>query len=163
MESKVTEEERNLKEQELEKEVHWIQDPGYVTTRATQFVRTQAESWRMKTLLAKALNMQGSYEDQLRQIQRNIEAMSKEHVAILESLDFKISVVEQEVDTITKNLTVLINLLRQTIEQEVRLAENRRDDHAGNFQSNHPTPEQVGTSMTESNPEASKKHTLLKK
>jgi len=43
--------------QAMEMEMDWILNPGTMTTRATQFVRTQAEIWRMKTMLAKALNM----------------------------------------------------------------------------------------------------------
>lgn len=65
----------------------------------------------MKTLLAKALSMQGDLAEQMRKIQNITEAKSEEHMAILESLEFKISSLEQEVDTINKKLTVLIKLL----------------------------------------------------
>ena len=40
LEAAVTEEEEHLEEQDLEKEVEWIHDPGTATTWATQFVRT---------------------------------------------------------------------------------------------------------------------------
>jgi len=59
LEAIVNEEEKNLESQDLEKEIDWIQDLGIITTCATQFVRMQAEMWRMKTMLAKALSMQG--------------------------------------------------------------------------------------------------------
>lgn len=57
LEAIVTEEEENFEAQELEKEMDWVQDPGTVTTRSTQYVRTQAEMWRMKTMLSKAISM----------------------------------------------------------------------------------------------------------
>lgn len=78
LDAMVNEEEKKLNEQEMEEEVK-IQDLGMVTTRATQFVRTQAESWRMKTLLAKALSMQGDHAEKMRRIQNITEAKSEEH------------------------------------------------------------------------------------
>lgn len=124
LEAMVHEEEKKLSEQEIEEEVDWLQDPGTVTTQATQFVRTQAKSWRMKTLLAKALSMQDNYAEQLQKVQHISEAKTEEHIAILESLEFKVSALEQQVDSITKKLTVLIKLLRHTIGQDTRQAEN---------------------------------------
>lgn len=57
LEAVVTEEEERLDVQDLEKEVEWLSDPGTTTTRATQFVQTQGEMWRMKTMLAKTHSM----------------------------------------------------------------------------------------------------------
>lgn len=68
LEAMVTEEENKLKEQEMEEEVDWLQDPVNVITRATQFVRMQAGRWRMKTLLAKALSTHGNYVEQMRKV-----------------------------------------------------------------------------------------------
>ena len=44
----------------MEEEIDWISGPRTLATRATQFVRTQSEVWRMKTMLAKALSLQGA-------------------------------------------------------------------------------------------------------
>jgi len=136
----VQEEEKKISEQDIEKEVDWLLDPGTVTTRATQFVRTQAESWRMKTLLARALSVQGDYAEQLRRVQHISEAKTEEHMAILESLEFKMSALDQQVDTITKKLTVLIKLLRHVIGQDIRQAEIQKDEPAGEKYGNHPKP-----------------------
>ena len=65
LEAMVQEEEKKLSDQQIGKEVDWILNPGTVNTHATQFVRTQAESWRMKTLLAKALGTQEEHAEQL--------------------------------------------------------------------------------------------------
>lgn len=133
-----------------------------ITTQATQFVRTQVESWRMKTLLAKALSMQGDYAEQIRKVQHIIEAKTEEHMAILESLEFKISMLEQQVDTITKKLTVLIKILRKTIGQDARQVKNRKEELAVEYQRNHPMTTQAGISMSEPTSEASRNYYVLK-
>lgn len=38
-------------------EVDWLHDPGTHSKRATQYVWTKAESWRIKTRLAKSLDL----------------------------------------------------------------------------------------------------------
>ena len=48
-------EEGGRSDMEIAAKVNWLTDPGTPSKRATQFVRTQAESWRTKTLIAKAL------------------------------------------------------------------------------------------------------------
>lgn len=68
LEAMVQEEEKKLSEQQLGKEVDWLLDPGTTNTRATQFVRTQAEIWRMKTLLVKALSIQDEHAEQLQKL-----------------------------------------------------------------------------------------------
>lgn len=55
IEAEVNEEHERLDMQSIEEEIEWISDPGTPTTRATQFVRTQSETWQMKIMLAKAL------------------------------------------------------------------------------------------------------------
>lgn len=115
LEAIVAEEEEHLKEQDMEKEVEWIQDPGTATTRATQFVRTQAKAWRMKTMLAKAVSMQGEYINQAHQA---IALISTEHTVKLDALDFKLSALVQEVGTLSKRMSVLISLLRNSICQD---------------------------------------------
>jgi len=57
LEATVQDEESKFSDQQIGKEVDWLQDPGTLSTRATQFVKTQAESWRVKTLLAKAMDI----------------------------------------------------------------------------------------------------------
>jgi len=69
----------------------------------------------MKTILAKAISMQGDYISQARQAQHVIAATSAEHAAILEGLDFKISGLEQKFDSISRKLTVLISLLHHSL------------------------------------------------
>lgn len=128
LEAMVQEKEKKLSEEDIEKEVDWLQDPGTVTKRAMQFVRTQAESWRMKTLLAQALSMQENNKDQLQNDKPVSEAQLQNFYAILESLDFKISALEQEVDSISKKMTVLIKLLSHTLDRETRHTENPKYD-----------------------------------
>lgn len=56
LEASVKEEETKCTEENIVGEVDWLHDPGTPSKRATQYVRTKAESWRIKTLLAKALD-----------------------------------------------------------------------------------------------------------
>jgi len=44
LEASVKEEETQVSDQQIGKEVDWLLDPGTTYTRATQFVRTQAEA-----------------------------------------------------------------------------------------------------------------------
>jgi len=55
LEAKVKEEEAQRTEENVAGEVDWIEDPGTPSKRATQYVRTKAESLRIKTLLSRAL------------------------------------------------------------------------------------------------------------
>lgn len=70
LETSAQEEEAKLSDQQLSQEVDWLHDPGTPSTWATQFVRTQAEAWRMKTMLAKALDVQGEQAKQLSTLQQ---------------------------------------------------------------------------------------------
>jgi len=56
LQASVKAEELSRTEEDIAQEVNWLQDLGIASNRATQFVRTQAESWRIKTLLARALD-----------------------------------------------------------------------------------------------------------
>lgn len=76
----------------MEKEVQWIQDLETTTTLATQFVRTQAEMWKMKTMLAKAISMEGEY---INQVHQTISVISMEHMEKLNALDLKLSALVQ--------------------------------------------------------------------
>ena len=44
----------------ISEEVDWLVDPGTPSTRHTQFLQTQTVAWKMKTMLAKAIAMQGA-------------------------------------------------------------------------------------------------------
>lgn len=126
LEAMVQEEEKKISEQDIEKEVHRLLDPRTINTRATQFIRTQAESWRMKTLLVKALSMQGEYAEHLQRLQNISKAKTEEHMAIIESLEFKMSALDQQVDTINKKLTIMIKLLRHVMDKTLGQLKFRR-------------------------------------
>lgn len=159
LEAMVNEEEKSMNQQELVKEVNWVQDPDTVTTRATQFVRTQAEMWRLKMMLAKAISMQGDSANQLRQAQQTLAAANEEHAAILEGSDFKISSMEQQLDTISKKFTMLISLMRHTINQEGRAI---RETSGGSKNTNDlPSPSQVGQAKASNAQEKSKNYNVL--
>lgn len=105
----VKEEEEKLDQEDMVKEVDWVEDLGTVTTRETQFVRTRTEMWRLKTMLAKALSMQGDSANQLRLAHQTLSSSNEEHAAILESLEFKMSSMEQQLDTLSKKFMVLLS------------------------------------------------------
>jgi len=105
----------------MEKEVEWVQDPGMATTRATQFMCTQAETWRMKTMLAKAMSMQGAHIDQAHEA---ISVITTDHIVRLEAFDFKLSALVQQVDTLSQKVTVLISLLRHTFSKDHSIVGN---------------------------------------
>ena len=44
----------------ISEEVDWLVDPGTPSTRHTQFLQTQVVAWQVKTMLAKAIAMQGA-------------------------------------------------------------------------------------------------------
>ena len=44
----------------ISKEVDWLIDPGIPSTRQTQFLQTKVVAWQVKTMLAKAIAMQGA-------------------------------------------------------------------------------------------------------
>jgi len=126
LEASAQEEESKLSDHQLSQEVNWLQDPGMTSTRATQFVRTQAEAWRMKTILAKAMDVQVKQAEQLRTLQQFAATMTKEHMAVVQSSEFKLTALHEEVDTISRKLTVLIKLLRKNIEPDSKPPEPHR-------------------------------------
>ena len=44
----------------ISEEVDWLVDPGTPSTRQTQFLQTQVVAWQVKTMMAKAIAMQGA-------------------------------------------------------------------------------------------------------
>jgi len=93
--------------------------------RATQFVRTKADSWRIKTLLAKALDA----KEDGKQCSGKGHPASENQLAdpqeIHESLDRRITAVQEGVEVVNKKLTMLIRLLRQTLSPDPLLQEQR--------------------------------------
>lgn len=130
LETSAIEEEGKLTDQQLGQEVDWLQDPGTNSTRVTQFVRTQAEAWRTKTILAKAMDVQSEQAEQLRTLQRFAATMTHDHMAVVESSEFKISAIHQELGSVSNKLTELIQLLKKVIQSD----------------SKHPAPHQGGPS-----------------
>ena len=98
--------------QALETDMDWISNPGTTTARATQFVRTQAEIWRMKTMLAKVLRMQS---EDIRKAHQAISLVSTENSAKLDAMEFNFSALTQGVKILSHKLGVLINLLKLSI------------------------------------------------
>jgi len=115
MEAAVKEEERPRTEEDIAREVDWLMDPGTTSRRATQFVRTQVESWRIKTLLARALESRDEGNQHSQGENLISEAQLKGLYEICEALDKKISAVHEVAETVNKKLTLLIKLLRQTL------------------------------------------------
>lgn len=115
MEVAVKEEERSRTEEDIAREVDWLTDPGTTAGRATQFVRTQVECWRIKTLLARALESKDEGNQQSRGENPISEAQLKDLYEICEALDDKIAAVHEVAKIVNKNLTLLIKLLRQTL------------------------------------------------
>lgn len=69
---------------------------------------------------------------------------------ILEGLEFKISSLEQQFDTVSKKLSVLISLLRHTINQDTRNAGEIPEGQKGDHQSTLPSPSQAGKAKVSS-------------
>lgn len=59
----------------------WIQDPGTPSKRATEFVCTRVESWRIKTLLAKAMD---NIEENRQQMVKEINLTDAEMTRIMD-------------------------------------------------------------------------------
>lgn len=100
---------------EIAAEVNWLTDPDTPTKRATQFVRTQAESWRTKTLIAKALE---SIEKDRQHIVIEVNLTEDQMAKIIDynsSLDSKINTVTEAVKTLNRMLMLLIRLLKDSI------------------------------------------------
>lgn len=97
--------------------MNWLHDPGTPSKRATQFVRTKAESWRTKTLIAKALE---SMEKERPKIITEVNLTDAQMAKILDfnnTLDSRITRVQDAINVVDRKLTLLIKLLRDTINQ----------------------------------------------
>lgn len=81
LEAKAKQEEDGRTEEEIAEEVDWMKDPGTPSKRATQFVRTKAESWRTKTLIAKALE---SIEKEKQQIVNEVNLTEAQMAKIID-------------------------------------------------------------------------------
>jgi len=112
LEASAKEEDLQRTEDDIAGEVDWLLDPGTASKRATQFIRTQAESWKVKTLLAKALES----KEEVQQHSKREVSISDEQLnnmlEIYKSLDAKISAVHGVAELVNKKLTLLIKLLR---------------------------------------------------
>jgi hypothetical protein len=115
LEAQAKQEEEGRTEEDIAAEVDWLKDPGTPSKRATQFVRTKAESWRTKTLIAKALD---SIEKEKQHIVTEVNLTEAQMAKIIDYnsvLDSKISTVHEAVKTLNRMLTLLIRLLRDSI------------------------------------------------
>lgn len=116
----------------------------------------------MKLMLEKAISMQGDHISQARQAQQAITVTSAEHAEILEALEFKISSLEQQCDSISKKLTVLISLLCHSICQEDVRAGERAEEKMGTSQGTlSPCPRAVRAKAL-TGQESSKNYIVLK-
>lgn len=140
LEVAVTEEEEQLDVQALETEMDWLSDLCTTTTRATQFVRTQGEMWRMKTMLAKALNM---HAEDIKRSHQAISLISAENSAKLDAMEFNVSALTQEVRILSQKLGVLINLLRLSIHQGTNVAVEVSAEVTDTSKVKRPTPERI--------------------
>lgn len=84
------------------------------------------------------MDVQGEHAEQLHKLQRFAETMSHDHMVVVESSEYKISTIQQELNIINKKLTILIKLLRQTIGQDNKPSEMQRGEPSGNQQGNTP-------------------------
>lgn len=115
LEAQAKQEEEGRTEEEVAGEVDWLKDPGTPSRRATQFVRTKVESWRTKTLIAKALE---SIEKEKQHIVTEVNLTEAQMAKIVDynsALDNNISTVHEAIQTLNRKLTLLIRLLRDTI------------------------------------------------
>ena len=91
-----------------------MKDPGTPSKMATQFVRTKVESWRTKTLIAKALE---SMEKERQHVVTEVNLTEAQMAKIIDynnSLDSRITTVQEAIQTVNRKLTLLIRLLRDT-------------------------------------------------
>jgi len=134
LEAKVKQEEETTQEGKVDGEVDWICDTGTPAKRTTQFVRTKAESWRMKTLLAKALDMKDADKQNTEKEQPPLNGHLGNTSASQEYMDRRISAIQEGVEIVNKKLTLLIRLLRQTISPDPVVQEQKMKE-AQNFHS----------------------------
>jgi len=117
LENKVKQEEGGRTEEELAAEVNWLQDPGTPAKRATQYVRTRAESWRTKTLIAKAFEAIDKEKDKIITDVNLTEAQMAKILDYNNSLDVRITRVQDAIQVVNRKLTLLCRLLKDTINQ----------------------------------------------
>lgn len=134
LEASVKKEEAQRQEGIIAEEVDWLHDPGNPCKRATQYVRTKAESWRIKTLLAKALDSKEEGKQRSGKGNSTSEDQSANFHEIHDSLDRKITTVQEAVEIVNKKLTLLIRLLQQTLSPDPLMQEQKMKE-AKEFQS----------------------------
>lgn len=79
-------------------------------------------------MLAKVMSMQGAHIDQAH---KAISAITTDHTARLEALDFKLIALVQQFDTLSQKVTVLISLLRHTISKDHSAAGEGAEEATG--------------------------------
>lgn len=117
LEDEVKREEDGRTDEEIAAEVDWLHDPGTPAKRATQFVRTQAESWRTKTLIAKALE---AMEKERPKIITEVNLTDAQMAKILDfnnSLEGRINRAQEAIQVVDRKLTLLCRLLKDTVNQ----------------------------------------------
>lgn len=130
---KVKMEEENRSEEDLAAAVDWLEDAGTPSRRATQFTRTRAESWRVKTLLAKALEtLEEKKNGEAKEINLT-EAQMSQIMDYHNALEQCLTLLQGEVESINKRLTVLIQILRTVVHPDGR----------------HPQPAQTAQTMAQ--------------
>lgn len=134
LEAKVKQDEEITQEGNRTREVDWICDPGTPAKRTTQLVRTKAESWRMKTLLAKALDMKEAAQQNMEKERPSPNELPGSSSAYQVQMERRLSGLEDGVELINKKLTLLIRLLRQTISPDPLVQEQKMKE-AQNFSS----------------------------
>lgn len=77
------------------------------------------------------MDVQGEQADQLRTLQKFAETITNDHMAMVESSEFKLSGLQHDVDTINKKLSVLIKLLHQSIARDTIMPDQQRGEHSG--------------------------------
>jgi len=118
--AKVKLEEGSRSEEDIAAAVDWLEDAGTSSKWATQFTRTKVESWRVKTLLAKALEaMEEKKAIEVKEFNLT-EAQMSQIIDYHNALAQRISLLQGEVETITKMLTVLIQILKNVVHPDRR-------------------------------------------
>lgn len=91
----------------------------------------------MKTILAKAMDVQGEQAKQVRTVPRFAYTMTNDHMVVVESSEFKLLALQHDMDTINKKLTILIQLLRKSIERDSKTPDMQRGGSVGSSSGYH--------------------------
>lgn len=113
LEAEAKREEGGRSEMGIAAEVDWVTDPGTPAKRATQFVRTKAECWRMKTLIAKSLESVTEVN-----LTTQVNLTTEQMARITDnnsSLDIKLTAVNESIKTQNRLIMLLIQLLKNSI------------------------------------------------